>query len=178
MRFFTKIQNTFALKTNSVIVWFSCLGLWKIGNKWPFFFLVWQIFWGQTKHKNYDKFLRKNSWNVCLVKTSQHWIGWPGMSAELSVNSVDNTFIYHGFLTTFLTILVQFKWITIFAVFLFHRFDLPKCRFFALSRKFDWIYEIFWRICPKIEWWTMESICFESFCLDSYFDGGIFCLGK
>ena len=38
------MQNTFTLKTYSLIAWFSCLGLWKIGNKWPFFFHIWQIF--------------------------------------------------------------------------------------------------------------------------------------
>ena len=149
MQFSVKFYNTFASETLSIIAWFSCLVLWKIDDKWPFIFHVWQIFWSQRKHKNEDEFLRKNSWNVCPVNASQYWNGWPGMSAELPVNSVENIPPWQGFLTIILTILVRSKWITIFLGFLFHCFHLRKCRFFAFSRIFDLLDEIFEEFAKK-----------------------------
>ena len=156
------------------IAWLNRLGLSKIGNKVPLFFRVWQIFWGQRKHKNFDKFLRKNSWNECFVSTSQHWIGWPSMSAELSVNLVDNALLRRGFLTIFLTIWVRLKSITIFVGFLFHRFHLLKWRYFAFSRIFDWVDEKNWRNFPQISHWTLDRAFLVDFCVLNNYSGWSF----
>lgn len=110
MRFFTKIQNTFALKTNSIIVWFSCLGLWMIGIKWPFFFLVWQIFRSQTDCKTHDEFLRllyrrglRLQGNTLLVSSlfwHKYWSeSWPtdtiNRGARVGASSVNPWFNHH-----------------------------------------------------------------------------------
>ena len=68
MQFFVKFGNTFALETLSIIVWFSCLVLSKIGDKWPLFFHVWQIY----KVKEFVTFLRSLSAKACLFLAAQH----------------------------------------------------------------------------------------------------------
>ena len=51
IQFFIKIYNTFEVKTFSLTVWFNRLGLWKIGQKWPFFLHKRQIICNNNKAK-------------------------------------------------------------------------------------------------------------------------------
>ena len=78
---------------SSFIAWFSCLGLWKIGNMWRFLFHVWQIFWNQRNHKKNKELLRTN--HVKLLAASLA-VALQTVSAATNPSSLDAQLVGRG----------------------------------------------------------------------------------
>ena len=120
-----------------------------------------------TKHVK-NSFACSLCWLLFFHPAAFACLWWPArLQSYQSIQLI--IFYQHGFLIIILTISVRLKRITIFASFHFNYFHLPKCRFFAFSRIFDWIHEIFWSICRKILQWNFRETLRNRYWYSDYY---------
>ena len=124
------------------MAWFSCLGLWNVGNKWPFFFLVWQIFSKSQKSKNTWRILTQKQLD-CLPVCCMFWLTQHvcSITSQIRLEHSKSTWRLDNIFVCFILIKTNNNIRQLSPLWQPWRNLAKMCRFFAFSRIFLLIYE-------------------------------------